>query len=50
MRLALSFLIAGSLLLSAGAWLVYRPAGFMTAGVLAVAVGVLLIEVDRRTK
>lgn len=33
--------LAGAGLLSHGAWLIYRPAGFLTAGALLLAGGVL---------
>lgn len=50
MRLSLAFIVVGCLLATAGVALISAPAAFMTGGVLAAAVGVLLIDVDRRGK
>lgn len=37
-----AFMLAGAGGVSYGAWLVYEPAGFMVAGALAIAAGVLM--------
>lgn len=42
--------IAGLVLVSFGAWLVYEPAGFMAAGALLVSVSVLWVRGQMRER
>lgn len=37
-----SLMVAGGAAIAHGAWLVYQPAGFIAAGVLLIAAGVLV--------
>lgn len=36
------FLVSGAVAVSYGAWLAYKPAGFVVAGVLAIYAGIRL--------
>lgn len=38
---------AGLLLVSYGSWLIYRPAGFIVAGLIAIFVSLLLDKLAR---
>jgi uncharacterized membrane protein len=43
---ATAVFVAGLLLIAGGAWLVYRPAGYITGGALLVLVAVLWVRGD----
>jgi hypothetical protein len=38
--------LAGVLVVAAGAWLIYRPAGLIVAGAGVAAIGLLAVDVD----
>ncbi len=49
-RVSLALLIVGVAAVCYGVWLILPAAGFISGGVLAVAAGVLLVELDGRAK
>jgi membrane-bound ClpP family serine protease len=45
-RLSVALVVLGAVLLSAAAWMVYRPAGVAVAGVALVLFGLFLVDVE----